>query len=104
MNQNEQIREMVSTAYEKAITSLGTGCGCTDLNKKESITGLAGYEKMDIDTLNSDAAASSFGCGNPLAFSCIKEGDTVLDLGSGAGFDLTIAAKKSRAKRSGDRC
>ncbi len=37
---------------------------------------------------------SSFGCGNPLAFSEVEAGQTVLDLGSGAGFDLLIAAKQ----------
>ena len=96
MNQNEKIREMVSTAYGKAIGSVsdGCGCGCAPLSKKGSIAGMAGYEKADINTLNSDAAASSFGCGNPLAFSGVKQGDTVLDLGSGAGFDLILAAKK----------
>lgn len=96
MNQNEQIREMVSTAYGKAISSTasGCGCGCKTPNEKASIADMAGYEKSDITALNSDAAASSFGCGNPLAFSGVKEGDTVLDLGSGAGFDLILAAKK----------
>lgn len=98
MDQNEKIREMVSTAYKKAIgktaSGCGCGCGCTTLNEKGSIASMAGYEKTDINTLNSDAAASSFGCGNPLAFSGVKEGDTVLDLGSGAGFDLILAAKK----------
>jgi arsenite methyltransferase len=96
MNQNEQIREMVSTAYGKAISSTAGGCGCGCKPQKEngSIIGMAGYEKSDIIALDSDAAASSFGCGNPLAFSGVKEGDTVLDLGSGAGFDLIIAAKK----------
>ena len=39
-------------------------------------------------------AATSFGCGNPLAFSEVKEGDVVLDLGSGAGFDLLLASAK----------
>jgi ubiquinone/menaquinone biosynthesis C-methylase UbiE len=96
MNQNEKIREMVSTAYGKAIglSSGDCGCGCKPLNEKGSIASMAGYEKTDISSLNSDAAASSFGCGNPLAFSGVKEGDTVLDLGSGAGFDLILAAKK----------
>ncbi len=96
MNQSEKIREMVSTAYGKAIGSTGNGCGCGSSAPKEncSIANMAGYGKADINTLTSDAAANSFGCGNPLAFSGVKEGDTVLDLGSGGGFDLIIAAKK----------
>ncbi len=94
MNQNEKIREMVSTVYGNAIGSASTGCGCNTQKENCSIAGMAGYEKTDINTLNSDAAANSFGCGNPLAFSGVKEGDTVLDLGSGAGFDLILAAKK----------
>jgi arsenite methyltransferase len=94
MNQNEQIREMVTTVYEKAIASPSTECCCSGRNEKYPLAEMAGYEKMDINMLNSDAAANSFGCGNPLAFSGVKEGDTVLDLGSGAGFDLILAAKK----------
>ena len=41
-----------------------------------------------------EAAATSFGCGNPLAFAEVAAGETVVDLGSGAGFDLLIAADK----------
>ncbi len=40
------------------------------------------------------AVANSFGCGNPVAFAGIQEGDVVLDLGSGAGIDLLLAAEK----------
>jgi len=40
------------------------------------------------------AAGASFGCGNPLAFAGVEPGQTVLDLGSGAGLDLLIAAEK----------
>ncbi len=94
MNQNKEIRKMVSTAYGNAISENTTKCGCSVKKEKGIIAGIAGYEEADINTLNSDAAANSFGCGNPLAFSGVKEGDTVLDLGSGAGFDLIIAAKK----------
>jgi SAM-dependent methyltransferase len=55
---------------------------------------LAGYEDRDQ---HSEAAAASFGCGNPLAYAGVEEGDTVLDLGSGAGLDLLIAAEKTGA-------
>ena len=54
----------------------------------------AGYRKNELASLPEDAVVSSFGCGNPLAFSGVKKGETVLDLGSGAGIDLLIAAKK----------
>ena len=57
-----------------------------------TLTELAGYGPERDQ--HAQAAATSFGCGNPLAFSGVKPGQTVLDLGSGAGFDLLIAAAK----------
>jgi SAM-dependent methyltransferase len=53
---------------------------------------LAGYEE---NQQHAEAAGASFGCGNPLAFAGVKEGDTVLDLGSGAGLDLLLAAEQT---------
>ncbi len=53
---------------------------------------LAGYEDTER---HGDAVSASFGCGDPLAFSEVQPGDTVLDLGSGAGLDLLIAAEKT---------
>jgi SAM-dependent methyltransferase len=53
---------------------------------------LAGYEEAER---HGEAAGASFGCGNPLAFAGVEPGDTVLDLGSGAGLDLLIAAEKT---------
>jgi SAM-dependent methyltransferase len=55
------------------------------------------YDKAEIES-QPTAAASSFGCGNPLAFSGVREGDTVLDLGSGAGFDLLLASDRVGGK------
>lgn len=51
------------------------------------------YSREQLAALPEDAVANSFGCGNPLAFAEVKEGQTVLDLGSGAGIDLIIAAE-----------
>ncbi|WP_063299378.1 methyltransferase domain-containing protein [Pseudovibrio sp. WM33] len=49
----------------------------------------------DAQEIPEHLLGSSFGCGNPLAFSHIKEGETVLDLGSGAGLDLILTAEKT---------
>lgn len=49
----------------------------------------------DAQEIPEHLLGSSFGCGNPLAFSQISEGETVLDLGSGAGLDLILAAEKT---------
>ena len=58
------------------------------------IAKLAGYTNEELSALPPEAITNSFGCGNPLAFAGVKEGQTVLDLGSGAGIDLLLAAKK----------
>jgi SAM-dependent methyltransferase len=52
-----------------------------------------GYTKEELDTLP-EGADLGLGCGNPTALASIKEGETVVDLGSGAGIDCFLAAKK----------
>ena len=93
----DAVHESVSKAYAKALTDSQEGtegccdCGCSD-RTGSTASRLAGYDTEDADTAK--AAASSFGCGNPLAFADVESGQTVLDLGSGAGLDLIIAAKQ----------
>ncbi len=53
-----------------------------------------GYQQNELADIPADAVASSFGCGNPLSFGDVSPGDTVVDLGSGAGMDVILAAKK----------
>ena len=53
-----------------------------------------GYDSEELDGIPTDAAQHAFGCGTPLAYAELKEGDIVLDLGSGAGIDVLLAAKK----------
>jgi ubiquinone/menaquinone biosynthesis C-methylase UbiE len=52
-----------------------------------------GYTDEDMDAVP-EGANLGLGCGNPVALASLKEGETVLDLGSGAGFDCFLAAKK----------
>jgi SAM-dependent methyltransferase len=54
----------------------------------------AGYEQQGLDQLPREAVEASFGCGDPVAFAAVQSGQTVLDLGCGAGLDLILAAEK----------
>ncbi|MBU0481904.1 MAG: arsenite methyltransferase [Proteobacteria bacterium] len=93
------IRDSVAKAYAKAIGKAAPSCcgisACcgTKPRQGEPHATMAGYGQAEVHS-HPEAAATSFGCGNPLAFSGVKKGDTVLDLGSGAGFDLLIAGEK----------
>ncbi len=53
-----------------------------------------GYSLSELEGIPGDTIAISYGCGNPTAFADLREGESVLDLGSGGGIDCFIAAKK----------
>ncbi len=93
MPDNDQIRTHVADSYAKAVTR-STGCCGGEKETRGVAAQWAGYSISDTAELPHDAVVSSFGCGNPLAFSEVKEGQTVVDLGSGAGIDLFIASQK----------
>lgn len=86
---SENVREEVRRRY--GATALGkTSCGdefCTSTGTTE-----LGYSTEDAATAP-EAANLGLGCGNPLAIASLKEGQVVLDLGSGAGFDCFLAAR-----------
>jgi len=92
-----KIKRLVREGYAKAIKQ-NTGCCssgscCGGASQAKAISEKVGYSKTDMDSVP-EGANLGFGCGNPLAFALIKEGDVVLDLGSGAGFDAFLAAQK----------
>jgi len=89
MSDQDEIRKSVSEAYGQAVKkSSGKSC-CPG-----SFSSLAGYSQEELNSLPQDAVVNSFGCGNPLAMSELRQGETVLDLGSGSGIDLIIAGQK----------
>lgn len=93
--QKTSTHEEVSRAYTRAVTEPGTsGCGSGAPQQKGVVVKTAGYDNGELAALPQDAVVNAFGCGNPLAFSEVKEGEVVLDLGSGAGIDLLLAARK----------
>ena len=97
----EEVRSEVSNRYSEAVASPSkNSSGCCGSKaaappaRKGSFVDLAGYSGEEVASLPESAVVDSFGCGNPVAFSALKPGDVVLDLGSGAGIDLLLAAKK----------
>lgn len=93
----KDIKKMVREGYGK-IAKEGISCcssgscrGSTDSTRNFS-KGI-GYSDEDINAVP-EGANLGLGCGNPVAIASLKEGDTVLDLGSGAGFDAFLAARK----------
>ncbi|TET52651.1 MAG: hypothetical protein E3J64_04770 [Anaerolineales bacterium] len=96
MSEQDEVRDDVSRAYARAVTSPAPQGGCCggSVATKGAVATLAGYTSEELISLPPEAAVNAFGCGNPVAFSEIGEGDVVLDLGSGAGIDLLLAARK----------
>jgi SAM-dependent methyltransferase len=94
-----EIREQVAAAYTRAVTESGGCCSssCCGTAPDTKAAELLGYEQKELVALPSDAVQNSFGCGNPVAFSDLAPGETVLDLGCGAGIDLLLAAPKVEA-------
>ena len=94
-------RDSVQASY--AARALGADCGCDSgcctpgaisIDEIGSVNWDGGYSSADKDNVPSEAADFSLGCGNPLAMAGLKEGETVLDIGSGGGLDAFIAAKR----------
>ncbi|MFI5131894.1 MAG: arsenite S-adenosylmethyltransferase, partial [Chitinophagales bacterium] len=96
MNTNTEIKELVREKYAEIATqpkneNLSSCCGATACCGEDLYNVMADdYSKME--GYNPDADLG-LGCGLPTVFAKIKEGDTVVDLGSGAGNDAFIARK-----------
>jgi SAM-dependent methyltransferase len=97
---HDEIRSTVRDAYEKIAASGNAGCGCTSTSCCGT-TGAATAEDMSLGLGYSDEDVTSvpeganmgLGCGNPQAIASLQPGETVLDLGSGGGFDSFLAAR-----------
>jgi len=94
MKKPKEIKQIVKDKY-KEIAASGSSCGC-GCNSAKNISKSIGYSEEELKIVGE--ANLGLGCGNPLAFGKIKEGDVVLDLGSGAGMDALLAAKRVGSK------
>ncbi len=94
----EQVRGFVRERYGAIAEQSDDSCGCQASGCCSGLPGESYAEKLGYtaDQLASVPAGAELGlgCGNPLAIASIRPGETVLDLGSGAGFDCLLAARQ----------
>lgn len=93
----KEIKKIVRNGYAK-IAQQGSSCCptsscCGSKNLAEDISRSVGYSANEMNVVP-EGANLGLGCGNPVALVSLKEGDVVLDLGSGAGFDAFLAARR----------
>jgi arsenite methyltransferase len=97
----DALREEVRRKYAEAAAAVGegSGCGCgsgacCEGEAASEDFGTSLYTLDQRGELPDAAALASLGCGNPTAVAELKEGETVLDLGSGGGIDVILSAKR----------
>jgi SAM-dependent methyltransferase len=97
----EELREEVRRRYAesaRAVMGEASGCGsgscCADGESDAGKFGEALYDAEQRGALPEAAALASLGCGNPTAVAELREGETVLDLGSGGGIDVILSARR----------
>jgi ubiquinone/menaquinone biosynthesis C-methylase UbiE len=93
----EKIKKSIRESYGKIAKNQSSCCApvqsCCNKDTATDISKKLGYADAELETLP-EGANLGLGCGNPVALASLKEGETMLDLGSGAGVDCFIAAKK----------
>jgi arsenite methyltransferase len=92
----EEVRKAVREGYAQVAKSGSSCCApqnpcCCAPSVTTDISKRIGYTDKDIESVP-EGANLGLGCGNPVALASLKEGEVVLDLGSGAGFDCFLAA------------
>ena len=96
-NARSALREQVRDRYAAAATAVratGVASCCTEPVESDNRFGGALYAALDRDNLPVAAVAASLGCGNPTAVADLRQGERVLDLGSGGGIDVLLSAKR----------
>jgi len=97
--ENEKIKEHVKKRYGEIAKTECSSCSssCCSSSKcgpsPQYVAWKLGYSPGDIESVPEDSVLG-LGCGNPVALASLKDGETVLDLGSGGGIDVFLASKK----------
>ena len=90
----EHVRERYAQAALDVEEAASCACGCGDGSESAPLFGDGLYEPDERAFLPEKAARASLGCGNPVAVAELREGETVLDLGSGGGVDVLLSARR----------
>jgi arsenite methyltransferase len=104
IGESTELREQVRDRYAAAALQVtagngascceaGDGCGPAAATVEPGF-GAGLYSAAEQGELPAEALAASLGCGNPLAVAELKEGESVLDLGSGGGIDVLLSARR----------
>ena len=94
------LREEVRERYAAAALSVKDGMAANDWDADSSCCapedgcGVQLYDVAQREGLPDEAVLASLGCGNPTAVAALREGEVVLDLGSGGGIDVLLSAKR----------
>ena len=97
-NLKATVRERYGKAALQVATGAKTGCcggGSCGTSTDDPITSNL-YSEDQTATLPPEAVLASLGCGNPTALAELREGEVVLDLGSGGGIDVLLSAPPAR--------
>ncbi len=94
----DKTRKIVREGYAKVVKQKSSCCApvpscCGGTDRTQEISKKMGYSEEELKAVP-EGANLGLGCGNPVALASLKEGETVLDLGSGAGFDCFLASGK----------
>ena len=88
----QQVRDKYGELARQARTGANSGCGCGCSDPSPVTSGLYGGDQVSV--LPEQAVVASLGCGNPTALAELREGEVVLDLGSGGGIDVLLSARR----------
>ena len=93
--EDQEAKKVVRERYAQVAKQNGSCCSsmCCGTSKPKEISKRIGYTEDELGAVPSGSNLG-LGCGNPIALASIKAGETVLDLGSGAGFDCFLASNK----------
>jgi arsenite methyltransferase len=94
----DKIKKIVTDRYGQIAKKESSCCGpmspcCGTPDLAKDLSGKIGYTEEELKSVP-EGANLGLGCGDPVALASLREGETVLDLGSGAGFDSFLAANK----------